>query len=47
MAIQDSAIDWLSFWLTGREDPSPEKRERYARWRAFRTSQVASDSQGQ
>jgi len=45
MAIQESAIDWLSFWLTGREDSSPQKREQYRRWRAFRPSSAVSDPQ--
>jgi len=43
IAIQDGVIDWFSFWLTGREDPSPEKRERYARWRGFRTAWTAAE----
>jgi hypothetical protein len=25
-AIQEGVIDWFSFWLTGREDPSPQSR---------------------
>jgi hypothetical protein len=37
MAIQEGVIDWFSFWLTGREDPSPKKRDQYARWHEFRT----------
>lgn len=41
LAIQEASLDWLEFWLNGREDPSPDKREQYARWRAFRASQVA------
>jgi dipeptidyl aminopeptidase/acylaminoacyl peptidase len=36
MAIQEGAIDWFSFWLTGREDPAPEKQSQYARWHALR-----------
>jgi dipeptidyl aminopeptidase/acylaminoacyl peptidase len=40
MAIQEGVIDWFSFWLTGREDPSPIKRDQYARWRAFRALQT-------
>jgi hypothetical protein len=43
MSIQDHAIDWLSFWLTGREDPSPSKLEQYRRWHAFRESTAVSD----
>jgi Prolyl oligopeptidase family len=45
MSIQAGVIDWLSFWLTGREDPSPKKQAQYARWREFRTLQAASVSQ--
>ena len=37
VAIQARAIDWLSFWLTGREDTDPQKREQYVRWHALRT----------
>jgi hypothetical protein len=32
IAIQETALDWFDFWLTGREDASPMKREQYARW---------------
>lgn len=45
MAVQEGVIDWFSFWLTGREDTSPQKREQYARWRAFRESEAMSDPQ--
>jgi hypothetical protein len=45
IAIQQKAIDWLDFWLTGREDSGPDKREQYARWRAFRTAQTTADLQ--
>jgi hypothetical protein len=38
LGIQDHAIDWLSFWLTGREDPSASKLEQYRRWHALRES---------
>jgi hypothetical protein len=44
-AIQDGVIDWFSFWLTGREDFSPQKREQYVRWHAFAASQTAATSQ--
>jgi hypothetical protein len=47
MAVQEKSIDWLTFWLTGREDPSPQKRDQYARWRVFRTSQASSVSRDQ
>jgi hypothetical protein len=42
MAVQEGAIDWLSFWLTGREDLDPQKRSQYTRWRAFRRRQDAT-----
>lgn len=45
MAIQEAAIDWLSFWLTGREDSNPDKRDQYRRWRAFRDSSATPDPQ--
>jgi hypothetical protein len=43
IAVQERVIDWFSFWLTGREDPDPRKREQYARWHAFRESAAVSD----
>jgi hypothetical protein len=42
IAIQERAVDWLTFWLTGREDPSPSKIEQYNRWRAFRQSSASA-----
>jgi hypothetical protein len=39
MAIQERVIDWLTFWLTGREEPAPKKRLQYARWHALRALQ--------
>jgi hypothetical protein len=45
MAVQYGVIDWFSFWLTGREDLSPQKRAQYARWRAFRASSAIPDPQ--
>jgi hypothetical protein len=43
LGIQDNAIDWLSFWLTGREDPSISKLEQYRRWHAFQQSSAVSN----
>jgi hypothetical protein len=43
MAVQTHAIDWLSFWLTGHEDPSPSKAEQYRRWHAFQRSHTVPD----
>lgn len=35
IAIQEMALDWFDFWLTGHEDPSPRKHEQYAQWHRF------------
>jgi dipeptidyl aminopeptidase/acylaminoacyl peptidase len=43
MAVQEKTVDWLSFWLTGREDLSPLKLDQYRRWRAFRRSSIVAD----
>jgi hypothetical protein len=42
-SIQEHVIDWLSFWLTGREDPSPLKLGQYRRWQAFRESSAVAN----
>lgn len=36
IALQQGVIDWFDFWLNGREDDQPARREQYARWRALR-----------
>jgi dipeptidyl aminopeptidase/acylaminoacyl peptidase len=38
LTSQGGAVDWFAFWLTGQEDPTPEKAAQYARWRAMRES---------
>jgi hypothetical protein len=43
MAVQEKTVDWLSFWLTGREDSIPQKRDQYRRWQAFQQSSTVSD----
>lgn len=30
-------LDWFNFWLRGVEDPAPEKKQQYARWRLLKT----------
>jgi hypothetical protein len=45
LGVQEAAIDWLKFWLTAREDSSPDKREQYRRWRRFRDSSTTPDPQ--
>jgi dipeptidyl aminopeptidase/acylaminoacyl peptidase len=32
LASEGGTVDWFSFWLQGREDPSPAKSHQYARW---------------
>jgi dipeptidyl aminopeptidase/acylaminoacyl peptidase len=39
LAIYNRNIDWMNFWLQGREDPVREKAEQYKRWRAMRAKQ--------
>ena len=29
----------MNFWLQGKEDPNPTKKEQYARWRGMRDAQ--------
>ncbi len=29
-------LDWFNFWLQGREDTDPSKRDQFTRWRAMR-----------
>jgi hypothetical protein len=43
LAIQDHALDWFSFWLTGREDVSPQKAEQYRRWQSLKSSSAVSN----
>ena len=43
LASQQGTVDWYCFWLKGEEDPAPEKREQYERWREMRALQ-AKDS---
>jgi len=43
VGLQETAIDWLDFWLTGREDPKPDKSEQYARWHRLRASSAVAN----
>lgn len=36
IALMDTVVDWMSFWLQGYEDPSPHKTTRYESWRGMR-----------
>jgi dienelactone hydrolase len=40
--IYERNVDWFNFWLRCMEDPSPEKRDQYVRWRAYRKTYLAS-----
>lgn len=33
---QQGDVDWFRFWLQGYEDPSPDKRSKYQRWRTMK-----------
>lgn len=39
LAIYNRNIDWMNFWLQGREDADPAKAAQYERWRAMRVKQ--------
>jgi dipeptidyl aminopeptidase/acylaminoacyl peptidase len=36
LASMERNLDWFSFWLLGRTDPDPGKREQYGRWAAMK-----------
>ncbi len=36
---QEGTVDWMDFWLNGREDPDPRKAGQYERWRKLRALQ--------
>jgi hypothetical protein len=36
LSSQGGSVDWLRFWLQRYEDPEPEKRDQYERWRKLR-----------
>jgi dipeptidyl aminopeptidase/acylaminoacyl peptidase len=35
--IYQRNLDWMEFWLKGKEDPNPAKAEQYGRWRKLRS----------
>lgn len=39
--IYQRNLDWFNFWLQGKEDPDPVKKDQYARWRELRKLQEA------
>ena len=38
---QEGTVDWMDFWLNGREDPDPNKKKQYERWYTLRAQQEA------
>ena len=40
LAMYRRNLDWFRFWLQDFEDPSPDKADQYARWRAMRPADV-------
>jgi dipeptidyl aminopeptidase/acylaminoacyl peptidase len=34
--IYQRNLDWFAFWLQGKENSDPDKRQQYARWRAMK-----------
>jgi hypothetical protein len=35
-AAMDLNVDWMNFWIQGKEDPDPAKVDQYKRWRMIR-----------
>jgi hypothetical protein len=35
MVSQQGNVDWFRFWLLGEEDPKPQDRDEYRRWRSL------------
>ena len=36
LASLDATVDWMNFWLQGKEDPNPAKAGQYQRWRKMK-----------
>lgn len=39
LASMTATVDWMAFWLMGKEDHDPAKAAKYARWRAMRSAE--------
>jgi hypothetical protein len=37
LVSQQGNVDWFDYWLQGRSDPDPSKREQYQRWEKMRS----------
>ena len=46
LASQQGSVDWFCFWLQDEEDPDPQKREQYQRWREMRQLEAREEEQG-
>lgn len=42
-ALQGASVDWFRFWLQDHEDPDPNKKEQYERWRDLRKLQEENE----
>ena len=40
-------VDWFRFWLQDHEDPEPEKRSQYERWRELRRLDARSETRAE
>jgi hypothetical protein len=36
LVSQRGNVDWFDYWLQGRSDPDPAKKQQYQRWEAMR-----------
>jgi dipeptidyl aminopeptidase/acylaminoacyl peptidase len=43
--IYNRNLDWFIFWLQGKEDPDPTKKEQYERWRKLHQMQERERAQ--
>lgn len=43
LTSQQGMVDWFVFWLKNEEDPAPEKKEQYSRWRELRKLQKQNE----
>ena len=43
-ASLEATVEWMAYWLNGYENPSPEKRAQYERWRALREEQERNNA---
>jgi dipeptidyl aminopeptidase/acylaminoacyl peptidase len=43
MVSEQTNVDWFVFWLEGKEDSDPNKRQQYERWR--RIQRIAADGE--